>query len=281
MTCRTESRVREILEESQMWMVENVQKNERCKVRKMLKIAVCDDDVHFTGMIEELLYKEALSCATEIKVAVFFDGMTLEQDICHGTRYDLIYLDIEMEVENGIEAARHIRELDRSVLLIYISGYEHYLKELFEVEPFRFLSKPLDLKQYSSYFHDAFHRISESNAYYQFNFNKEIIKVSLRDVVYFESRKRVIHIFLSNGEEEHFYGKLNDVEKELSDKRQRYLRIHQSFFVNYDYVRKMNFSNLVLEKGNSEKITLQISEDRQKMIRMQLCEIAGRKAGTK
>lgn len=247
----------------------------------MLKIAVCDDDARFTGLIEELLYKEALSCSTEIEVEVFFDGITLDQDVCHGNRYDLIYLDIEMECENGIKAARHIRELDRSVLLIYISGYEQYLKELFEVEPFRFLSKPLDTEKFSAYFHEAFHRISESNAYYQFNFNKEIRKVSFRDVVYFESRSRIIHIFLSNGEEERFYGKLNDVDKELSEKRQRYLRIHQSFLVNYDYVRKMNFSNLVLENKNNEKITLQISEDRQKMIRIQLCEMSVGKAGTK
>ena len=32
-----------------------------------------------------------------------------------------------------IRAAHAIREMDRSVLLIYVSGYEQYLKELFEV----------------------------------------------------------------------------------------------------------------------------------------------------
>ena len=183
-----------------------------------------------------------------------------------------------MSQQNGIEAARHIRETDKSVLLIYISGYEQYLKELFEVEPFRFLSKPLDHSKFSQYFHEAYQRISENNVYYQFNFNKEIKKVALKDVIYFESRNRIIHIYLNNGEEEFFYGKLNDVEKDLKEINQRYLRIHQSYLVNYDYVRKMNFSNLVIE-NNGEQITLQISEDRQKKIRMQLCDLASRKAG--
>lgn len=244
----------------------------------MLRIAICDDDVLFTGMLEKLLKKEALSNGIEIEIDVFFDGSMLEKYVCQGNLYDLIYLDIEMEQENGIEAARHIREVDKSVLLIYISGYEQYLKELFEVEPFRFLSKPLENDKLSRYFQDACKRIGENNAYYQFNFNKEIRKVALKDVIYFESRNRIIHIYLSNNETESFYGKLNDVEKELNEKNQRYLRIHQSYLVNYDYVRKMNFSNLEIE-CNGKLTTLQISEDRQKKIRMQLCELASRKAG--
>jgi DNA-binding LytR/AlgR family response regulator len=229
-------------------------------------------------MLEKTLRAEAEANGIEIEIDVFFDGVMLEKYIRQGNIFDLIYLDIEMSQQNGIEAARHIRETDKSVLLIYISGYEQYLKELFEVEPFRFLSKPLDHSKFSQYFHEAYQRISENNVYYQFNFNKEIKKVALKDVIYFESRNRIIHIYLNNGEEEFFYGKLNDVEKDLKEINQRYLRIHQSYLVNYDYVRKMNFSNLVIE-NNGEQITLQISEDRQKKIRMQLCDLASRKAG--
>lgn len=244
----------------------------------MLQVAICDDDTLFTGMLEELLKKEALSNGMDLEIDVFFDGAMLEKYISQGNSFDLIFLDIEMAQENGIDTARHIRETDQSVLLIYISGYEQYLKELFEVEPFRFLSKPLDTDKFTRYFQEACCRIRENNVYYQFNFNKEIRKVPLKDVIYFESRNRIIHIFLANGEEETFYGKLNDVEKELEEKKQRYLRIHQSYLVNYDYVRTMNFSRLVIE-NNGVKNTLQISEDRQKKVRMQLCELAGRKAG--
>lgn len=242
----------------------------------MIQVAICDDDVLFTGVLEKLLKEEALSKGIEIEIDVFFDGTMLEKYVCQGNSFDLIYLDIEMVHKNGIETARHIRIVDKSVLLIYISGYEQYLKELFEVEPFRFLSKPLENEKFSRYFQDASQRISENNVYYEFSFNKEIKKVALKDVIYFESRNRIIYIFLRNGQEEHFYGKLNEVEKELNGKKHRYLRIHQSYLVNYDYVRKMNFSNLVLE-NNGKLTTLQISEGRQKKIRKQLCNFASRK----
>lgn len=47
--------------------------------------------------------------------------------------------------------------------------------------------------------------------------------------------------------------------------------------LHYDYVKKMNFSNITISFMGKE-IELKISEDRQKDVRQQLCKIAGGKA---
>lgn len=182
-----------------------------------------------------------------------------------------------MEQIDGISAARKIRETDRSVLFIYISGYDKYFKELFEVEPFRFLSKPLDKEKFRRYFKEACQRIGETEVFFQFTFNRELRKVPLKDVVYFESSNRVVHIFFGDGSTTYFYGKLSDVEKELAESRRYFLRIHQSFLVNYDYIVKMNFYNLTI-RINGKEINLKISEDRQREVRRQICAMAAGKA---
>ena len=233
----------------------------------MVRIAVCDDDMRFTAELEEMVRREADDSGISVETEAYSDGGTLVADIEKGYRYDLVFLDIEMERVDGISAARQIRRIDRSALLIYVSGYEQYLKELFEVEPFRFLSKPVDGAKFRKYFRDACARIGETEAYYRFSFNKEIRKVAVRDVVYFESRNRVVHIFMADGSEERFYGRLNAVEKELSEGCQEFLRIHQSFLVNFDYVRVIGFSEVVMMDGQ----TLQVSEERQKNARTQFC----------
>ena len=212
-----------------------------------------------------------------MEIEVFFSGVSLEKAILSCSQYDLIFLDIEMEKLNGIEVARHIREVDNTVLIIYISGYEQYLKELFEVEPFRFLSKPLDKKNFYRYFMEAYQRIGQTESNYQFTFNKQIYKIPLRDIIYFESRNRVIYVYLRGGKEERFYEKLSNIEKELYESRYQFLRIHQSFLVNFNYIKRMNFSNVTLDVGGGKEIDLKISEDRQRNIRIKLCEIAGRK----
>lgn len=235
----------------------------------MLKIAICDDDIRFTSRLEDLLLEEAKRRGIQADVAVFYDGSTLTDSVGWGEGYDLIFLDIEMKKQNGIEAARFIRRTDKTVLLIFISCHEQYWKELFEVEPFRFLSKPLDEALLFKYFQEACVRIREKNAYFHFSFRKERKKVVLKDVIYFESRNRVISIILTGGRTERFYGKLNDVEKGLKD-NQHFLRIHQSFLVNYDYIRRMRVSSLSIDMGDGRQYELQISEDRQKKIKKQL-----------
>ena len=138
-------------------------------------------------------------------------------------------------------------------------------------------SKPLDKEKFRRYFKEACHRIGETEVFYQFKFNKKIQKVPLKDIVYFESRNRVVHIFLQDRSTAYFYGKLNNVEKELANSRKYFLRIHQSFLVNYDYITKMNFFNITISM-NGKEMELKISEDRQKEVRRQLCTMAAGKA---
>ncbi len=243
----------------------------------MLRIAICDDDSKFTRKLETLVLQESQKLGIRADTDVFSDGKTLLKSFQNGDHYELIFIDIEMEQVDGITAARRIREIDRTVLLVYVSGYDKYLKELFEVEPFRFLSKPLNPAQFDRYFKEACKRINETEVFYQFTFNKEIRKISVKDIVYFESNNRIVYIHLKDGTNEYFYGKLNNVEKELAASRQYFLRIHQSFLVNYDYIIKMNFFNITINYAR-KKMELKISEDRQKEVRRQLCKIAGGKA---
>ena len=206
----------------------------------MINIAICDDDIAMTTAIEEMLCKLAKEQNIKINCSVFFDGSTLVGNIRKGTYYDLIYLDIEMNTINGISAAELIRNMNIPALIVYVSGYEKYLKELFNTEPFRFLSKPIDTEAFCSVFMAAYNRIRQKSEYFPFTYNKELIKVPLGRIHYFESQNRVIYIhtaphgYSRNVESElteyKFYGKMNDVEKKLSDSNVRFLRIHQSYW---------------------------------------------------
>ena len=247
----------------------------------MINIAICDDDVAMTTTIEEMLYKITNEQSIRINCEVFFDGATLLDNIRQETYYDLIYLDIEMRKINGISAAELIRSMEVPALIVYVSSYEKYLKELFNTEPFRFLSKPIDGKEFRSVFMDAYKRIRQKSEYFSFSYNKEFIKVPLGRICYFESCNRVIYIHTTRNVktknierdelEYKFYGKMNDVEKQLSDSNVRFIRIHQSYFVNFDYIKSMNFTNVTMSDGT----VLQISEDKQKKVRTQFCAMAG------
>ncbi|MCR5194751.1 MAG: LytTR family DNA-binding domain-containing protein [Pseudobutyrivibrio sp.] len=242
----------------------------------MMRIAICDDDISFTSKVEELLLKELNAVETKAEIDIFFDGDSLVKAMSFGERYSLILMDIEMKKVDGIMAAKAIRQIDKSVLIIYISGYDSYLKELFEVEPFRYISKPLAIDKFKKYFMEAIHEISKNENYIKYTFNGEESRVALKDIVYFESNNRIITIHLNDGSERKFYGKLNKLEKEELKDNNSFIRIHQSYLINYYYVKKVTFSEVVLVKKGQE-LCLGISEDRKSKVRNSICKIAASK----
>ena len=101
----------------------------------MLNIAICDDDIQITGKIERLLQDIAKRNFVDTEIEVFWNGKSLADAIAAGERYDVIYLDIEMDKEDGISAARRIRTYDKNVRIIYVTSHESYMRESFEVRP--------------------------------------------------------------------------------------------------------------------------------------------------
>lgn len=240
----------------------------------MINIAICDDDRIVTESIEKMLYEAAAESNVKIHCESFYGGAALAEVATEQRSYfDLVYLDIEMDDMDGIHTALMLRDLALPVLIVYVSAHEEYLKELFRTEPFRFLSKPVERAEFREVFNSACRRIQSRAAYYSFTYKKAIHKVPFGRITYFESRGRRIYIHLSGGaaEDQHaaevFYGKMNEVEKQIALVNNRFLRIHQSFLVNFDYVSAIGFSEVRMMDGQ----TLQISEERQKSARTQFC----------
>ncbi len=236
----------------------------------MITIGICDDDKIITSKIENMLLQIGKIKGIEIDIKVFFDGYALEKTFLLGTQYDLIYLEIMINKINGIEIAKNIRKMDQDVLIIYVSGYENRLKELFEVEPFRFISKPIDTNIFGKYFMKAYERICSYASYYEFQYKRVISRVLIRDIIYFESNGRTINIILANGKKERFNAKLNDVENDLQICRIDFIRIHQSYLINYRYVQKM--AKTLVKMANNE--VLPISKDKQKEIKTRYCMLS-------
>lgn len=235
-----------------------------------MKVAICDDDIMMTSIIEEMLVEIEKKEKIKIDIDVFFDGKNLITAFEQGIEYQIIYLDIEMKDLDGIQTARYIRKIDVNTLIIYMSGYEEYLKELFEVEPFRFLSKPIEKEKFEKYFKDAYRRLQLDKEILMIHFKNDFFRVSIGKIIYFESNKRYIYVIMEN-RKYMFYGKLNDVEKQMEKSGNVFLRIHQSYLVNYKFVERINSTNVRMYNGKE----LPVSEDRQKALKEKLCELMG------
>ena len=74
-----------------------------------------------------------------------------------------------------------------------------------------------------------------------------------------------------------FYGKMNALERRLPPPpRCRFLRIHQSFLVNFDHIKSIGSSEIVMADGT----VLPISEERRKAVKTQVCLLLNDKGGS-
>ena len=181
----------------------------------MIKVAICDDENIIASQIDNMILticsKETISVETD----VFYSGDSLENEISRGTKYDMIYLDIQMKDGDGIATAKSIRKIDENVLLIYVSGYDSYLMDLFRLDVFTFIKKPIDADLFANTFLDAHRKIGNNRFYFVFRYKNTEYKIPCIEVLYFESKGRKINLHGKSGKMGFFNGKLSDVELSL------------------------------------------------------------------
>lgn len=234
----------------------------------MLSIAICDDNVPTTGQMEMLIQKIAKRSFISTEIEVFWDGASLVNSVAEGKNFDIIYLDIEMENINGIEAAKKIRLFDKNVLIIYVTSHENHMQESFAVRPFEFLLKPVSEQQMEACFKAAYEEINSGDFYFRYSYQRMNHKVPIRDILYFESNKRKVFI-TTQKETFELYGKINEIEKSLEACKVSFLRVHQSFLVNYKHVKGQAYDFVLMDNGKK----ISISEDRRKQISEQYCSM--------
>ena len=113
-----------------------------------IKIAICDDEKNIRAYLASLVRKQGMEC--EIAEYVSADEYLLDQ-----TEHDLLFLDIELAGDrpgmDGMELARRIRgmELEKQPVIIFVTGYEKYVYDAFDVGAFQYLLKPIDEQRFA------------------------------------------------------------------------------------------------------------------------------------
>lgn len=205
----------------------------------MHKVLVCDDEIEITKTIVTLLQQ----CADlyDIEVTGFYNVHDL-MEYCNENSYDVIYMDIEIGKDNGLVTAQKLKGLNPDALIIYISSHSTYYVEMVQAEPFRFIYK--DFKDMTVFEREvldtlelAMRRICRRKIW-TYKFKRERYALELWKIEYFYSHARKIYIVGDIGDKpNYFYGKMNDLQKELDTISDNFLRIGKRYLINMRYIK--------------------------------------------
>jgi two-component system LytT family response regulator len=104
-----------------------------------LKVVIIDDEkaMHF-------IMKRMLAKVDEIEIVGSFQETTAAFSFLVNHEVDLIFLDISMPRENGIEFAKRLRESGRLIKLVFVTSYKEYAQAAFEVNAYDYIVKPVE-----------------------------------------------------------------------------------------------------------------------------------------
>ncbi len=225
----------------------------------MLNIAICENSIKNLKSIEESILR-ILFDECEFNIDLFNRSNDLIKAFENKCEYDLIFLDTQLEFLNGIQAAANIRNNNFTTEIVLIADDDSYALEGYKYRIFDYLLKPIPMSKLAELFSRYFYYHSRSDDYFLYKSGSKIERIKINSILYFCSAGRIISAVTAVGKIE-FYSKLDDIEKSL--KSRDFVRIHQSFLVNMNCVKKIDHSEVILDN----KLSLPISRNRQKDVR--------------
>ena len=214
----------------------------------MIRIAICDDEANIRSYLSSLIGVQSCPCEI-VEYASAGDCLADHREI------DLLFLDIELAPSgsglDGMALARKIRERATGTqpVIIFVTGYERYVFDAFDVGAFQYLLKPVDEEKFAQVFSRAVAQIGTARekpgrvlTLQSANTSKT---VPLDSIYYIESSNHKVELHLKDGEFA-CYAKIGDLELELQD---QFFRIHKGYLVNLSYVAGYSKTEVTLTNG--------------------------------
>lgn len=204
----------------------------------MINIAICDDTIEELEIISSYISKNIKDLDIPFKISSFSEGQDLLEHINSSKQnFDIIFLDIYMKFSNGMDIARRIRDFDKECKIIFITSSKEHAIDSYDVSALHYILKPINEEKLSNAIKIAIESLNKENKQVVIMNKKGNYRISYKDILYAESKARVVNIYLKSSEVISFYSKLEDFFQSLKD--ERFLRCHKSFFVNMDYILKI------------------------------------------
>lgn len=209
-----------------------------------MKIGICDDEYR----TRQQMYKEIENYYKRLDVSAltFASGQELLNAVDNDPAgYLCVFLDIEMDEMDGLEAARQLKKSHAHIPVILLTSHTEYAMSGYEVEAFRFLSKPLQREKLE----EALKAVEKTKIY-----QKKIkiisdggeIYLPYRDIYYIKSENVYLQVVLKD-RSYLIRGKLKEQLQQLP--QVLFSQVHRSYIVNLLHVRSYDGKQILLRGG--------------------------------
>ena len=220
----------------------------------MIKIAFCDDDMEVLHQMNELLDRYRVERNEDITYAAFQSPFELLTEIEKGIRPDILFLDVVMPGQNGMDVAKEIRQYDTNMKIIFLTSSPEFAVESYSVGAYFYQLKPIWEESFFRLMDAVLAECEKKKKNSLILRSKDgITRIDLQQLEYCEVLGRKLLFHLENGAVLESAGSLDDLAGQLMQ-YSNFFRPHRSFLVNMEYIQ--NISSRSIKMVNDAEIPI-------------------------
>lgn len=220
----------------------------------MIKIAFCDDDMEVLHQMNELLDRYRVERNEDITYAAFQSPFELLTEIEKGIRPDILFLDVVMPGQNGMDVAKEIRQYDANMKIIFLTSSPEFAVESYSVGAYFYQLKPIWEESFFRLMDAVLAECEKKKKNSLILRSKDgITRIDLQQLEYCEVLGRKLLFHLENGAVLESAGSLDDLAGQLMQ-YSNFFRPHRSFLVNMEYIQ--NISSRSIKMVNDAEIPI-------------------------
>ena len=168
----------------------------------MLRIAVVDDDVNFQNQIKQFITEYFKGETNALNIKCYCNGVDFLTE--YKCNFDLVIMDIQMPMMNGIEVAQRLRLRDENVMLMFITETANFAIKGYSVSAFDYVLKPLVYETDFKYKFDRIVKLIDErkprgkDMVVNDDFGK-IVKINIDELVYVAKDKDIALYYMHGG----------------------------------------------------------------------------------
>lgn len=213
----------------------------------MLEIAVIDDEPLHREILVKYITEWRTRTRRDLHVETFPSCEAFYFAWCGNEKWDVLFLDIMMDGENGVSLARKLRQAGKQIHIIFTTGIVDYMQEGYEVDALHYLLKPLKKEKVWACLEKCLERNEDNRKTVVLSAPEGLVRVDAAVILYAEATGHGCELTCVDSVLQVRPG-IQELAQLLSGYGD-FLLCHRSYLVNVRRIAQVGRLDLVMEGG--------------------------------
>lgn len=223
-----------------------------------MRIAIVDDIEHERDELQKRLEIQLARLALHAEISKYQNGTDFLA-AAKNEKFDIVFLDIYMENENGVDAAQSLRTFDAECMLVFTTTSTDHALDGFRVRAMQYLVKPYTDKDLEGLFDEIVKRLPIPDKYIEVNSADGKVRLRFGEILYAEHYQHQIHIYTADGKKTITRQTLREFTAALSD--ERFFLCNRGVLVNMEYAEDFDGTDFILKNGKRIAVSRGLAKD--------------------